>query len=221
MVAATICELITSEKYLSRSWVSSEAQFRWRSTFIEGPSGPVATQESEYLEFRDSYEFRTLLEEDYPLLEKDIAQWQCYAEWFRKLHANHLEDLAIRGLTPTQDMELWFSGIRENVDGCRFPDKEIDSLRQYGWRLKDSGISNWARSRCFSIHLPRAVPHRREEIANIGRQMCIATYLEYVGKALDSQADGNSNWDKYVFKKLDVNIRIANELVAGTWGAVP
>jgi hypothetical protein len=218
MVATNVCQLFRDE-YLGWSWVSAQAESRCRSAYCETPQGPVATPESEYLKVRDGCHVKPLREEHYPLLESEIHKWSKQAAMFEGLHAASLKVFANRGINATPDFELWFTTIRAKVGTQDFAGREIECYRQCFWHLK--GLSNIEWSRCFSALLPQAVPHRRAEIASMGRQMCRVLYLELVGKALDARSNGEKSWDMSVFDRLDMFARIADEMVAGTWCPVP
>jgi hypothetical protein len=123
-------------------------------------------------------------------------------------------------MNATPDFELWFTTLRTKVGTQDFTAMEIECYRQRFSYLKGL-VSNEELSHCFSVFLPQAVPHRRVEIASMGRQMCRVFYLQQVGEELDARSIETKAWDMSVFDRLDMFARIADEIVAGTWCPIP
>jgi hypothetical protein len=220
MTLSSIDNVIRDE-YVTWSWISEGAALRCRGVHNESDHGLASSVESEYLRLRDCCRVSLLREEHYPLLDKAVDAWRKAATRVQEILNIEFQNIgdAMTGTGP--EFEQWFANVQTTAHGNDISPKQVRKYAHCFYHLKGF-VSNIMQCESFAVFLPQSVQQRRIEIAKIGRMMTRVFYLATLGKQLDRIAlNDGYRMDHSIFDRMELYLRIVEEILAGTWRPVP
>ena len=223
-MSRTIYQILDDE-YILKSFVSDLAWKRWGDAVAEdGQKGIIDAGEAAYLQLRDGRQIAEPLKAEHlPSLEEELAKYKGSGEWLRSVHERLVKTAAKGRKDPpvSESLETWLLSLQDKANKRDFGQNEVQAYSQRFCDLRNR-VLNVSHCQYFVVHIPRAVPTRRVEFASVGRAMSQVFYVEALGKTLDDiMNDSKSPWDNSGLARASLYIRIADEVIAGTFRAVP
>jgi hypothetical protein len=219
----TIYQTLDNE-YILRQFVSDLAWEHWGQVAAEEEKhGIVHDDEAAYLQLRYGRQIaKPLIVEHLPLLETELERYKNSFRWLQSIHERLLDPVMNdrMDLGACETIESWFDSLQKKANKRSFGDNEVEAYSRalYGAR---NLIQNVTHCQYWVVHIPRAVPTKRIEFASVGRAMSQVFYLEQLGKQLENVLqDRNTQWDDFGLARASLYIRIADEVIAGTFSAV-